>query len=341
MTTALEVVSLHPTPDQLRYTFGGGGEPLLRVQPGTVVELTTEDCFGGRVRSVDDLPSRVCEFPYLNPVTGPVHVVGAEPGDTLAVHVVDVAPVRDWAVSTTFPHFGALSATHQTAMLHDPLEEVVWVYEVDRARGTCLFRPRRGGPEVELPLDPMHGTLGVAPAAGEVVMSITPSAHGGNMDTPELRAGTTVYLGVNVPGAQLSLGDGHCRQGEGEVCGTAVEAAMRTVVVVDVVKGGAPAWPRLESDEFLMSTGSVRPLEDAYRVSQADLVHWAAELTGWDTLDAYQLVSQAGLAPAGNVVDTNYTMVAKLAKRFLPGAAAVDGVHGRLRATAAAYLAQR
>ena len=241
MTATLEVVGLHPTPDQLRYTFGGG-EPLLRVQPGTVVELTTEDCFGGRVRSVGDLPSQVCEFPYLNPVTGPIAVEGAEPGDTLAVHVVDIAPARDWAVSTTFPHFGALTATHETAMLHDPLEEVVWVYEVDRERGTCLFRPRRGGPEVELPLDPMHGTLGVAPAAGQVFMSITPAAHGGNMDTPELRAGTTVYLGVNVPGAQLSLGDGHCRQGEGEVCGTAVEAAMRTVVVVDLIKGGAPAW---------------------------------------------------------------------------------------------------
>ena len=244
-------------------------------------------------------------------------------------------------MSSTFPHFGALTTTHSTAMLHDPLEELVWLYEVDRERGTCLFRPRRGGPEVELPLDPMHGTIGVAPASGEVFASITPGAHGGNMDTPEMRAGTTAYFGVNVPGGQLSIGDGHCRQGEGEVCGTAVESAMRTVVVVDLVKGGGPAWPRLETDEFLMSTGSVRPLEDAYRVSQHDLVTWAAELTGWDRLDALQLVSQAGLAPAGNVVDTNYTMVAKLAKRYLPGATAADGVHERLRATAAAYLQQR
>ena len=116
---------------------------------------------------------------------------------------------------------------------------------------------------------------------------------------------------------------------------------MRTVVVVDRINGGAPAWPRLESDDFLMSTGSVRPLEDAYRVSQRDLVGWTAELAGWDLLDAYQLVSQAGLAPVANVVDTNYTMVAKLPKRFLPGAAAFDGVHARLRETGAAYLAQR
>jgi amidase len=341
VTADLDVVALVPTPDQLRYTFGGG-ESLLRVRPGTVVELTTEDCFGGRVRSADDLPSQVCEFPYLNPVTGPIHVEGAEPGDTLAVHLVEIAPARNWAVSATFPHFGALTATHNTAMLHDPLEEVVWVYEVDRERGTCLFRPRRGGPEVELPLDPMHGTIGVAPAAGEVFASITPGAHGGNMDTPEMRAGTTVYFGVNVPGGQLALGDGHCRQGEGEVCGTAVEAAMRTVVVVDLIKGGGPAWPRLESDEFLMSTGSTRPLEDAYRVSQHDLVTWAAELTGWEKLDAYQLVSQAGLAPAGNVVDTNYTMVAKLAKTYLGGQSVVaDGIHDRLRETAAAYLTQR
>ncbi|MGR7023106.1 acetamidase/formamidase family protein [Geodermatophilus sp. URMC 62] len=340
MTASLEVVSLEPTAEQWRYSFGGG-EPLLTVAPGTVVELTTEDCYDGKVHGVDDLPSQVCDFPFLNPVTGPIAVEGAEPGDTLAVHLVDIAPVRDWAVSSTFPHFRALTTTHATAMLHDPLEELVWLYEVDRDRGTCLFRPRRGGPEVELPLDPMHGTIGVAPAAGEVFASITPGAHGGNMDTPEVRAGTTAYFGVHVPGGQLSIGDGHCRQGEGEVCGTAVEAAMRTVVVVDLVKGGAPAWPRLETDGHLMSTGSTRPLEDAYRVSQHDLVTWVAELAGWDRLDAYQLVSQAGLAPTGNVVDTNYTMVAKLAKRFVPGAAAHDGVHERLRGTAAAYLAQR
>jgi acetamidase/formamidase len=161
-----------------------------------------------------------------------------------------------------------------------------------------------------------------------------------------MRAGVTAYFPVNVPGGRLSVGDGHCRQGEGEVCGTAVESAMRTVVVVDLVKGGAPAfppaWPRLESDEFLMSTGSARPLEDAYRVSQHDLVTWAAELAGWDRLDAYQLISQAGLAPTGNVVDTNYTMVAKVAKAHLGGAAEpADGLHRRLRETAAAYLAQR
>ncbi|GAA0248626.1 acetamidase/formamidase family protein [Saccharothrix mutabilis subsp. mutabilis] len=337
---SIEVVRLTPEPGQLAYAFGGR-EPLLTVRPGTVVELSTEDCFGGAVRTVDDLPSRVCAFPYLNPVTGPIAVEGAEPGDAVAVHFVDIRPLRDWAVSTTFPHFGALTATHTTAMLHDALPERVWRYDVDVAKGVCRFHARGGDFQVELPLDPMHGTVGVAPAANEVVMSISPGAHGGNMDTPEMRAGTTAYFPVNVPGALISLGDGHCRQGEGEVCGTAVEAAMSTVVVVDLIKGAAPAWPRLESDDHLMSTGSARPLEDAFRISQHDLVGWTAGLLGLDALDAYQLVSQAGLAPAGNVVDTNYTMVAKLPKTVLGRATAYDGIHARLRATAARYLAER
>jgi acetamidase/formamidase len=335
-----DVGSLHPTPDQYAYSFGGR-EPLLTVPPGTLVELSTEDCFAGNVRDVDDLPSEVCTFPFLNPVTGPIAVEGAEVGDTLAVHFVDISPARDHGFSSTFPHFGALTTTHQTAMLHPALEERVWRYDIDRDAGVCRFRARRSDFSVELPLDPMHGTVGVAPAANEVIMSITPAAHGGNMDTPEMRAGVTAYFPVNVPGGLVSVGDGHARQGEGEVCGTAVETAMSTVVVLDLVKGHAPGSPRIESDDFLMTTGNTRPLEDAFRMSQLDLIAWAGQLLALEELDAYQLVSQAGLAPAGNVVDTNYTMVAKLPKSLLAGTPAYDGLHERLRGVAAEYLRTR
>jgi acetamidase/formamidase len=335
-----DVRTLRPTPEQYVYSFGGHA-PLLTVAPGTIVELSTEDCFAGNVRGIDDLPSQVCEFPFLNPVTGPIAVEGAEVGDTLAVHFVEIVPARDWAASSTFPHFGALTTTHATAMLHPALEERVWIYDIDVAAGVCRFQARRTDFSVELPLDPMHGTVGVAPAANEVLMSITPAAHGGNMDTPEMRAGVTAYFPVNVPGGMLSIGDGHARQGEGEVCGTAVEAAMNTVVVVDLVKGQAPVSPRIESDEFLMTTGSARPLEDAFRMSQHDLVGWTGALLGLEELDAYQLVSQAGLAPAGNVVDTNYTMVGKLPKTLLGAATAYDGLHDRLRGVAADYLRTR
>lgn len=116
---------------------------------------------------------------------------------------------------------------------------------------------------------------------------------------------------------------------------------MRTTVIVDLVKGGGPAWPRLEDDRFLISTGSARPLEDAFRISQHDLVGWTGHLLGLDQLDAYQLVSQAGLAPAANVCDTNYTMVAKLPKSLLGRVRAYDGLHDRLRETAEAYLRHR
>jgi acetamidase/formamidase len=324
----------------LVYSFGDH-EPLLRVPSGSIIEMYTEDCFGGDVRGVGDLPSQVCVFPYLNPVTGPIYVEDAAPGDILAVHFASIEPARDWAVSSTFPHFGALTTTHSTAMLHDALEERVWVYDVDREARTVRFSARNSDYTVDLPLDPFHGTVGVAPGAFERIMSITPAAHGGNMDTPEMRAGVTLYLPVSVEGALLAIGDGHCRQGEGEVCGTAVEAAMNTTVVVEVIKGSSIAWPRIESDDFLMSTGSVKPLEDAYRVSQHDLVGWTAELTGMDSLDSLQLVSQAGLAPTGNVVDTNYTMVAKLPKNVLGGASTYDGVHQRLAEAGRAHVASR
>ncbi|MEU4572825.1 acetamidase/formamidase family protein [Nonomuraea sp. ATR24] len=334
----MNVISYRPSPEEYSYTFGGRA-PVGKVRPGTILELFTEDCFAGRVRSVDDLPSQVCEFPYLNPVTGPFHVEGAEPGDTLALHFVSITPARDWAVSSTFPHFGALTGTHTTAMLQPPLEERVWWYDLDVAKGVAVYQARNSDFRVELPLDPMHGTVGVAPGANESRMTIVPDAHGGNMDTPELRAGVTVYLGVNVEGGLFSIGDGHGLQGHGEVCGTAVEAAMNTVVAVELIKGVATPWPRLEDDLHLMTTGSARPLEDAYRISQHDLVTWTSSLTGLDELDAYQLVSQAGQAPVGNVCDANYTMVAKLPKAYLGTPSVYESAHARLRALGAQYMA--
>jgi acetamidase/formamidase len=336
----MAVHSLAPRPDQYSYVFGGR-EPLLGIRPGDIVEVSTEDCFGGRVTTPSDVPSEVVPFAELNPVSGPIEVEGAEPGDVLAVHFVSIVPARPHAISCTFPLFGALTATHETAMLHGPLEERVWFYDIDLDAWTATFRAKNSDYSLAMPLDPMHGTVGVAPAGGEVRLVVTPSTHGGNMDTPEARAGTTLYLPVKVAGAMLSLGDGHARQGEGEVCGTGLEAAMNSVIAVDLIKGGATGWPRLENDEFIMSTGSARPLEDAFRISQRDLVGWASDLTGLDALDAYQLVSQLGLAPAANVCDPNYTMVAKLPKWALKDAQAYGGVHDRLRSAAEEYMASR
>src|SRR6185503_13381808 len=116
------------------------------------------------------------------------------------------------------------------------------------------------------------GTVGVVPAGGEVRSTLTCDRHGGNLDVPDLRAGTTLYLGVNVPGAMLSLGDGHARQGDGEISGVAVETAMRTTITVDLIPGAFTPWPRIESDTEIMSVGCARPLDDALRISHHDLV---------------------------------------------------------------------
>ncbi len=336
-----EVLSYRPGPDDYAWTFGGAA-PVRSVAPGTVLELWTEDCFAGKVRSTDDLVSVVCEFPFLNPQTGPFFVEGAQPGDTLAVHFVSIEPSRDWAASTTVPLFGALTSTHLTATLQPALPEVVWIWQLDRAGRTARFSARDSDFVVDLPMDPMHGTVGVAPANLEVLSALTPAAHGGNLDTPEMRAGTTCFLGVNVAGALFSLGDGHARQGEGETCGVAVECAMDTVVVIDLVKGQMTPWPRIESDTHVMTAGSARPLEDAFRIAQADLVQWVADDHGLSLMDAYQLVSQAVESPLANVCDTNYTSVAKLCKQWLPArTGALAGVHDRLRDVGRAYLAQR
>ena len=166
----------------------------------------------------------------MNPLTGPFYVEGAEPGDTLAVHFVSIEPSRDWAASSTIPLFGALTSTHVTATSAGAAARAG--LDVRRrpvgAHGD-VPRSTSATTEVVLPLDPMHGTVGVAPANFEARSSLVPDAHGGNMDTPEMRAGVTCFLGVNVEGALFALGDGHCRQGEGETCGVAVEAAMDTV----------------------------------------------------------------------------------------------------------------
>ncbi|MDT5101236.1 MAG: hypothetical protein QOC76_4973 [Mycobacterium sp.] len=332
----MDLIEYTPGPDEWAHRFGGY-PARLSVKAGDVLRVGTEDCFGGRVQRPGDIPSEVVKFEDMNPVSGPIHVEGAEPGDILAVHFIDIIPARQYAVSSLFPHFGALSGTHETALLHDALPELVWFYDIDVEKWTATFRAVRSDLQVTLPLDPMHGTVGVAPPFGESRLVFVPSVYGGNMDTPELRAGTTLYLPVSVPGALLALGDGHARQGEGEVTGTGLESAMRTTITVDVIKGAEPlGWPRLENQDFVMSTGSIRPLEDAFRISQKDLLGWVSELLSIDVMDAYQLVSQLGVSPVANVCDPNYTFVAKFPKRYLD-TAAYGGIHNRLSAIADDY----
>ncbi|MHA7154277.1 acetamidase/formamidase family protein [Arthrobacter sp. TMN-50] len=326
----MDAVEYTPTRDQLVYTFGGAA-PVMTVQPGTVLKLWSEDAFNHALTSVDDLSSEKVDLRFVNPQTGPFYVAGAEPGDTLAIHIVDLTPARSWGASATIPFFGGLTSTDRTAFLQEPLPDTTWIYHVDTARQTVGFQARHSDFEVALPLEPMLGTIGVAPPGGEVRSSLVPERFGGNMDSPEVKRGTTVYLGVNVEGALFSIGDGHYRQGEGEACGTAVEGAMNSTILVELIKGNAPAWPRLESNTHWMTVGSSRPMEDSWRIGQVEMVRWFKDLFGLHQMDAYQLLTQTALAPIANAVDANYSVVIKAAKQLFPRVHAFDGIHDELR----------
>lgn len=324
------LIEFSPSPDQLVYTFGGCA-PVMNVKPGTVMKLWSEDAFNHALTSVEDLSSEKVDLRFVNPQTGPFYVEGAEPGDTLAIHIVDLTPARSWGASATIPFFGGLTSTDRTSSLQECLADTTWIYHVDSERQTVGFQARFGDFEVALPMEPMLGTIGVAPPGGEVRSSLVPERFGGNMDSPEVKAGTTVYLGVNVEGAMFSIGDGHYRQGEGEACGTAVEGAMNSTIIVELIKGGAPAWPRLENDTHWMAVGSSRPMEDSWRIGQVEMIRWFGELFGLHQLDAYQLLTQTALAPIANAVDANYSVVIKAAKSLFPRVNAYDGLHADLR----------
>ena len=326
----MDVIEYTPTREQYVYTFGGAS-PAMRIKPGTALRLWSEDAFSGVLRSVDDLSSEKVDLRFVNPQTGPFYVEGAEPGDTLVLHLVSLEPARDWGASAAIPFFGGMTSTDRVVTLQDPLPDTTWIYELDRDRNTVAFAARHSDHRIELPVEPMLGTVGVAPAGGEVRSSLVPDRFGGNMDTPQMRAGSTVFLGVNVEGAMFSIGDGHYRQGEGEACGTAVEGAMTTTLIVELIKGQRP---RLAPDRgrHALDDRGLEPADGgllAHRATPSSSTG-SAELYGLHLMDAYQLCSQIAQVPVANVVDANYSVVVKAPKALLPAVDAFDGIHADL-----------
>ncbi len=311
------VLRYTPKHEELKYTFGGVA-PTHRIKPGTKIVTWTEDCYDGAVTKPGQIPSKVQAPGHDNPQTGPFFVEGAEPGDTLVIRIEKLEPARSYGISSSFPGFGALNATSRTAMLAADLPETVWFYEVDRSKNVARTKSLDGKLTWEVPLAPFLGCLGVSPANGEARSTIVPDDFGGNMDCPEVRAGNTVYLGVKVPGALVSFGDGHYAMGDGEIIGTAVEGAMNVELTIDLVKRRDTPWPRIENAEWLMSVGAGRPLEDAARIAFKDMVQWVREKTGMGEMDAYQFVSQSARAPVVQIVDPNYTVLVKVPKSRLP-----------------------
>jgi amidase len=300
-------------PRDYSYVFNPYREPIARVKPEERVTIHTEDAFESRITKKEDLPSRaLATAKFLNPQTGPIFVEGAEPGDTLAVHIESIEPTRDFAVSVLIPYFGGLTSTNFTRTLQEPLPERVWIWDLVDG-GNNLVNEELG---VKLPWEPFLGTLAVAPDL-EAITALAPGPFGGNMDVPDVKPGNTVYLPVWNPGALIYTGDCHARQGQGELCGVAMEITSKVTVVFEVIKDRSIEWPRITSDEAIMVVGSARPMEDAARIANTELILWLEHEYGYDRWDAYQLLTQAGGLYVGNMVDTIYSLVASVAREHL------------------------
>ena len=293
------------------YTIGPYSEPVLRVKPGDRVSVETLDAFGGKIKNEKTKPSKVLEFPNVNPLNGPIFVEGAEKGDALKIQIKSIKPRGPQPRGTTclIPFFGGLSGTQKSPTLQEPLPEIVHKVNITERKVSWSDR-------IRFPYDPFIGTIGTSPEL-DSINSLTPDSHGGNMDLPDVRPGNTIYLPVRVPGARLFLGDCHATQGDGELCGVAIEFPTETIITIDLVKGWTIQWPRIENKDFIMSVGSGRPMEEAAKIAFADLLSWMKEGFGFDRYDAYFVLTQIARVRLGNMVDPNYTLAASIGKQYL------------------------
>ena len=293
------------------YTMGPYSKPVMHIKPGDSVVVETRDAFEGKIQKETDKPTQKLEMPFLNPQNGPIMIEGAEKGDAVAVYIESMIPRGENPRGTCcmIPEFGALTGTAYTATLNDPLPEKVRKINLDEKN---VYWSER----ITLPYKPHIGTLSVSPEI-DSINSLTPDNHGGNMDLPDMGPGSITYLPVRSPGARLFIGDAHACQGDGEVCGVAVEYPTVTTIKVDLIKKYTIEWPRLENENMIMAIGSTRPLEDATRIAYRELVRWLAKDYKFDQWDIYMILSQVGKVRLGNFVDPKYTVGAGIEKKYI------------------------
>jgi acetamidase/formamidase len=264
--------------------------PVAEVEPGAVVEIEVADASGGQLNA-GSAPEDVAslDFERVNPVTGPVLVKGARPGDVLSVEILELRP-HDWGWTAIIPGFGLLADEFTEPWLR--------ISEVDKERGTVRFSDR-----VTLPFSPFPGTIGVAPAEAGRHSIVPPRKWGGNMDIKHLRPGTTLLLPIGVDGALFSVGDTHAAMGDGEVCGTAVETAMDIAVRLDVRRDLSVRYPHYEvpagqlaeteQSSYHVCTGIHSDLFEAAREATREVVEYLVAQRGFDRQEAYAIASVA------------------------------------------------
>lgn len=280
----------------------------LTVESGDTVVTETIDAHGWDKNKV-----RRANSP--NPMNGPIHVRGAEPGDALKVEILKMAPIRDngWTRSA----LAANVVDPGFARDLPPSKVVTWT--IDRKKKTVrLERAIAGLEHLELPLAPMIGCFGVAPASGEALSTATSAQNGGNMDYRLFTTGTSVSFPVSAPGALFFLGDCHAIQGDGEIVGTGVETAYEVTVRLTVEKKRKIGWPRGETRTEIFTVGNARPLDQALQHATTEMAKWLTEDFGLDLTAASHLMGQVVRYDVGNVFDPAYTMVCKIPKKWLP-----------------------
>ena len=314
MSLGLVLLALVAAQDTVRFTPTVGHptfavrEPVARLKSGTV--LISKTMFG---------PYYTEEGGAFPGEVGPFFIEGATTNDMLAVKIIRVRPNHHLAATQLYSNFGGLATDSRVRFLNDPIPARRYLWRLDRQKmtGTTTL-PDSRMKEITIDLKPMLGRLAVAPRGAEAFAGLWPGDFGGNMDAPELREGTTVYLPVFHDGAYLYFGDGHARQGEGEVAGTGLETSMDVILQIDVIKGKQIDWPRLEDGEYIMVAGSGRPLIDAFRLAHVELIEWLVADYGFGKWDAYQLLGELAESTVANIVDPAYTVIAKFPKRYLP-----------------------
>ena len=281
--------------------------PVLRVGPGDSVEFEVYEASGGQLTensTVADVGT--LDFGRINPVTGPVHIDGAEPGDVLKVTLLGFRP-SGWGWTANIPGFGLLADEFPDPALH------IWRYEAD------TLAPALFGSHGRVPLKPFTGTIGVAPAEPGLHSIVPPRRVGGNMDVRDIATGTELYLPVEVSGALFSVGDTHAAQGDGEVCGTAIESPMSVALKFDLIKNEPLAFPRfttpgpvtrhLDAKGYEVTTGIGPDLMQAARAAVRAMVDLMSRRHGLPAVDAYMLCSVAGDLRISEIVDMpNWTV---------------------------------
>ncbi|MDE3003466.1 MAG: acetamidase/formamidase family protein [Gemmatimonadota bacterium] len=285
------------TSDQTHARWSATIPPVVTVQSGSVVEVQTMEASDGQF----DFESTVADvetvsFDPIHPLTGPVAVEGASPGDVLAVTLLDIE-VDEWGWAAIVPGFGFLADRFT-----DPYYKS---FEIDPDASHIRFNDR-----ISVPLAPFPGVMGVAPATDSLLATIPPRANGGNMDNRHMVVGTTIYFPVFVEGANFSIGDTHAAQGDGEVSGTAIEAGMRVRYRIEVVEGArAIEEPQYETDEYYAVTAFATTLDEAARKATGYMIDYLTAEHGLTPEEAYILCSVAGDLKISEVVDVPHMLV--------------------------------